>query len=245
VKDNFSDNAADYATYRPQYPPELYEFIYDHVPATRAAWDCGTGNGQIALELAKHFDRVYATDISAAQIAHAQQKENISYSVQPAEQTDFPDGIFDLITTGQAIHWFDFDRFYATVKRTAGKGALLCVTGYGNLILPPGLQEIVVNFYERVTGPYWDVERRYIDEDYKSIPFPFRELEAPQLVNKLQWNRAQLTGYISTWSGLRHFIKQKGYNPLEELSSQLDAAWPTSDHIAAQFPILLRAGYVA
>lgn len=35
------------------------------------SWDCGTGNGQVACELAKIFENVFATDISQAQIDNA------------------------------------------------------------------------------------------------------------------------------------------------------------------------------
>lgn len=64
MKDNFSKQSAGYARYRPVYPQELYDFILNNVKSKQVAWDCGTGNGQAAKELAKVFDRVYATDIS-------------------------------------------------------------------------------------------------------------------------------------------------------------------------------------
>lgn len=119
MKDNFSKQAAGYAKYRPVYPPELYDFILANAPRKQAAWDCGTGNGQAANELAKTFDKVYATDISQKQIEKAVQQSNIFYSVQPAEQTNFPGNSFDLITVAQALHWFKFDDFYTELKRVA------------------------------------------------------------------------------------------------------------------------------
>jgi hypothetical protein len=45
-KDLFSENAADYSAYRPDYPDQLFEFIFSHVKDFDTAWDCGTGNGQ-------------------------------------------------------------------------------------------------------------------------------------------------------------------------------------------------------
>jgi hypothetical protein len=67
-KDNFSDRSELYAKYRPTYPPELYSFLISNVDRREQAWDCGTGNGQVARELSKYFDKVYATDISEQQI---------------------------------------------------------------------------------------------------------------------------------------------------------------------------------
>ena len=94
MKDNFSKQAAGYAKYRPVYPQQLYDFIFRHIVNKQTAWDCATGNGQAAKELAYVFDKVYATDISQKQIDNAVQQANIIYSVQPAEHTNFPDDFF-------------------------------------------------------------------------------------------------------------------------------------------------------
>ena len=67
-KDHFSTQAADYAKYRPHYPPALFEYLASIAPAKKVAWDCGTGNGQAALGLALHFEMVIATDPSEKQI---------------------------------------------------------------------------------------------------------------------------------------------------------------------------------
>jgi len=71
MKDNFSKQAATYAKFRPSYPTALYDFIFQHTPRFESAWDCGTGNGQVAQALATRFTRVYASDISAGQLAQA------------------------------------------------------------------------------------------------------------------------------------------------------------------------------
>ena len=109
MKDNFSRQSDLYAKYRPTYPQELYDFILSKVENRNAVWDCGTGNGQTARELAKYFEKVFATDISEKQIDKADQATNIFYSVQPAEQTNFADNSFDLVTVSQALHWFNFE----------------------------------------------------------------------------------------------------------------------------------------
>ena len=64
MKDNFSKQANLYAKFRPEYPSELYDFILQHIDNKGIAWDCATGNGQAAKVLAKHFETVFATDIS-------------------------------------------------------------------------------------------------------------------------------------------------------------------------------------
>ncbi|HLO99594.1 MAG TPA: methyltransferase domain-containing protein, partial [Fimbriimonas sp.] len=101
-KDLFSEQSALYAQARPRYPKEVFEFISAQAPSQECAWDCGTGNGQAAVSLAKHFQSVYASDPSSEQIANAIPDTNVRYSIQPAEQTDFPDGIFAAVCVAQA-----------------------------------------------------------------------------------------------------------------------------------------------
>src|SRR5690242_19895006 len=98
MKDNFSNQAGLYAKYRPTYPAKLFEFILLQVQQRERALDCATGNGQTAMELALHFKEVMATDISEKQLLNATRLSNITYSVQPAERTDFADNSFDLVT---------------------------------------------------------------------------------------------------------------------------------------------------
>lgn len=105
MKDNFSARSADYAQFRPVYPPQLFDFLFENCQNFDCAWDCATGNGQIATVLAERFAQVEATDISENQLKNALLKPNIRYRLGRAEATDFSDHSFDLVTVGQAAHW--------------------------------------------------------------------------------------------------------------------------------------------
>lgn len=240
MKDNFSSQSDKYAKFRPHYPVAFFEYLNTIIPNTKNAWDCGTGNGQIAFALSSIFDNVFATDISQSQIDNASQAKNIQYSVQPAEKTDFDNHFFDLIVVAQAIHWFDFDKFYAEVNRTAKKDATLCIVGYGNVKVSPKIDAIVTEFYTNIIGPYWDKERRYIDENYNTIPFPFEEIETPYFENIHQWSLNHFIGYINTWSAVKHYIKENKYNPVERLEINLKAHWKENEIKKVTFPVLLR-----
>lgn len=244
MKDNFSTQSDKYAKYRPTYPFELFNFLYKNINNKVNAWDCGTGNGQVAFELAKKFSHVFATDISQSQIANASKAPNISYSVQPAEKTNFDNQLFDLIVVAQAIHWFDFDKFYAEVKRIAKPNALLCVVGYGVLKISPEIDKLINDFYNNTIGKYWDNERKYIDEHYKTIPFPFKEIETPSFSNTQFWTQDHLIGYLNTWSAVKHFIAQNNYNPVEQLEKKIAVLWGIDTEKEVQFPLILRVGYV-
>ena len=244
MKDNSSVQAKQYAKYRPTYPASLYDFILSHVPVKEKAWDCATGNGQVAGVLSKHFDSVYATDISAAQINNAIVADNIFYKVEPAEETTFQDNSFDLITVGQAIHWFDFDKFYNEATRTLKTGGIVVLLGYDLLRLTPALNKVICTFYNYILGIYWDKERKYIDEQYKTLPFPFAEVNAPSFTISYEWEFDELTGFFNTWSAVQHFIRINNYNPLDLVIDDFKEAWgPNKTHVV-NFPLILRMGQV-
>jgi len=237
MKDNFSDQSKAYAQFRPRYPAELFEWLFTLVNKKDTAWDCGTGNGQVAGVLADHFTNVFATDISQQQLNEAVQQKNIHYSVQPAEKTSFTDDQFDLITIAQAIHWFQFDTFYTEAKRTLQPDGIIAAIGYGPVQTEISLQEIITRFYTKIIGPYWDAERHYIDEGLQTIPFPFEEIKTPQFTMVYEWSFEQLIGYIGTWSAVKHYAKQNQSDPVLLIKDQLQSAWGNQTHHSFTFPI--------
>src|SRR5205085_3574181 len=71
-KDHFSRQAAEYAKFRPRYPKELFRWLGSVAPSNQLAWDCATGSGQAAVELAEMFECVIGTDASEKQIGNAE-----------------------------------------------------------------------------------------------------------------------------------------------------------------------------
>jgi ubiquinone/menaquinone biosynthesis C-methylase UbiE len=242
MKDLFSRQSNHYARYRPRYPQELYDFVLGSVSGRRVAWDCATGNGQVATELARYFAQVEATDLSARQLAEAPALPNVRYRVSPAETTPFPDAQFDLVTVGQALHWFDFERFYAEVRRILRPGGVLAAWGYELLTVSPEIDELVNVFYRKTVGPYWAPERRYLEERYRTIPFPFDEVPAPEFTMEKTWTLDDLLGYFGTWSSVVGFKDAQGFDPVPDLGEQFRAHWPEGGPKRVTFPVFLRLG---
>lgn len=240
MKDLFSTNSQLYQQARPSYPQIVIQEILKYVPEQQFVWDCGAGSGQFTQLLAPYFDHVVATDISEQQLQHAPYFENVSYQIQPSEKTSFSAQSFDLITVAQAIHWFDFDAFYQEVTRTLKPNGILAVIGYGLIHVEHHLinQKLHELYFDTLHG-YWDAERHYIDEEYRTIPFPFEEIETPELKMEYQWSSAQLLKYLSTWSAVKHYIDKNQINPLHDLAEAL-----STEHelLNIEFPIFLRLG---
>lgn len=242
MKDRFSEHAGQYAAFRPHYPQEFFNFIFSQITHFDLAWDAGTGNGQAAVALASRFRKVVATDISAKQLENASKAENISYKVS-GEATTLPDHTVDLITVAQAIHWFDRDKFYGECRRVGKSGAIVAVWGYGLLRNNDVIDPIVDNFYRNVVGPYWDPERKLIDQELKTIAFPFEEIASPPFVMSYAWTLDEFRGYVGTWSAVHNHIKENGSDPVPELIAELEPSWGRGQRTVA-FPLFLRLGKV-
>jgi ubiquinone/menaquinone biosynthesis C-methylase UbiE len=219
----------------------MVDFILSFVANKQSALDIATGNGQLAKELSHHFNIVYATDISEKQLDNAEKADNIIYKKEQAEQTSFEDSIFDLVTVAQAVHWFDFDKFHNEMYRIMKPEGLIALIGYGLFATNEETDKIINYLYKDIIGPYWDPERKYIDDNYTTLPFPYKEIPAKHFKSELTWSFEQLAGYLETWSAVQHYKDKKGENPLDIVRKDLRSSWEKSDQ-KITFPFLLRLG---
>ena len=241
--DRFSGHANLYAQYRIDYPAELYDFVLSFTQNRQMAWDCATGNGQVAGALSSFFSQVDATDISETQLILAVQKPNIRYQTSSAEQSLFANQTFDLITVAQALHWFDVVAFHQEVRRVAKPGGVLAEWGYGLVKLGPDLDGIMLAFYRNRIGPYWDPQRKHIDDGYASLPFPFANVQQKSFTALRNWTLDRFLNYLRTWSAVRQYLYENEHDPVTELGEELKPIWGDSER-AVVFPIFLRVGIV-
>ncbi len=224
--DHFSAFASKYADFRPHYPAPLFDYLATLSPNASLVWDCAAGNGQATIDLVTRFGRIVATDASKEQIASAIPHPNIDYRVAPAEESGLESNSVELITVAQALHWFNLDRFYAEADRVLKPGGVLAAFAYGiNTVEGDKINQLVWEYYSEIVGPYWPPERKLVEEGYRTIPFPFTELQPPLFRMEACWTLEQLLGYFSTWSATNRYIKAKGTNPIEPLAAALGAAW--------------------
>jgi SAM-dependent methyltransferase len=242
-EDHFSGHSDQYAQSRPHYPEEIYTYLASIAPAPSLAWDCGTGNGQAAIGLAKHFDKVYATDASAEQISRAQAHENVEYHVEPAEHISLNDSSVDLVTVAVAIHWFNFDEFYREVKRVLRPAGILAAWTYSLTEITPKIDPLVNRYYSEILKGYWPERIHYLEERYETLPFPFEEMIPPRFVMEVDWSLIQFSGFLDSWSATQRYKAQNGSHPLEIIWPQLLAAWgDENDQRLIRWPLHFRIG---
>lgn len=242
-EDHFSGHSEKYAQSRPRYPDEIYAYLASIAPACSFAWDCGTGSGQAAIGLAKHFDNVYATDASPEQISHAYPHEKVKYHAEPAEHVSLRDSCVDLVTVAVAIHWFNFDEFYREVKRVLKPKGILAAWTYSFTEISPEIDVLIRQYYAEILNGYWPERIHYLEEKYETLPFPFEEITPPSFTMEIHWNLIQLAGFLDSWSATQRYKSQKGQHPLALIWEKLLAAWGDEKQTRlVRWPLYFRIG---
>jgi SAM-dependent methyltransferase len=240
--DHFGDVSASYASARPGYPAALFDWLAQLAPRRRLAWDCACGSGQASRPLAGRFDRVIATDASLALVARSMGAPRLGLVAAEAGAAPIVGGAVDLITVGQALHWFAGEPFWAEVRRVAAPGALLAAWTYALPILGGELEAAMLRFYSGPLGAWWPAERRLVMEGYRSLELPFCELPAPRFEMVADWDLARFLAFLRSWSATARFVRAEGYDPVAGVEDELASLWgPPGEIRRVAWPLTVRA----
>jgi SAM-dependent methyltransferase len=243
--DHFSKLAAGYAAFRPSYPAELFDLLASLAPSRRCAWDVGAGSGQATVALAERFERVVATDLSAEQLRRAPRRPNVEWHVAPAEEAPMiGSSSVDLVTVAQALHWFDHSRFYAEVRRVAVPNGVIAAWTYAAARMEGDVGAVIHRYMYQDVGAYWPPERRYVDTEYRDIPFPFERLPTPALSLENEWTLDQVAGYLRTMSATGRYVESRGVDPVAPVEAELRQLWGPSATRRIRWPLIVLVGRV-
>lgn len=243
-EDHFSGHADAYVQHRPRYPEALFTWLASVIRGRELAWDAGTGNGQVAVALTEHVDRVVATDASADQLAHAEAHARVEYRNEPSDRVSLSDGSVDLVTAGAAAHWFDLDSFYGEVRRVAKRGAVIALFSYGPRDIAEAIGPAVRRFHEEVLRDFWSERIQYVHDRYATLPFPFEPIAAPALEMRAEWNLQEVLAFLETWSAAQRYFEERGTRATDEIAAELTAAWgDPARRREIRYPLFIRVGW--
>jgi len=239
---DFSSVSEAYASSRPGYPRELFEWLAFTVTTRGTAWDAATGSGQAARGLADHFDRVIATDVSGNQVRFARRHPRIEYRVAPAEASGLPPGSVDLVAVAAAIHWFDLPRFHGEARRVLRRGGVVAAWTYHVAHVEAPLDEVLWPFYRDVVASYFAPGARLVDDRYRGIVLPGEPLTAPSFRVSVRWRARDVLRFVRTWSGVQSFIEATGRDPVADLEGAVEKAMGGGERVREiRWPLYLLA----
>jgi SAM-dependent methyltransferase len=122
-RQRFTNRVDLYARYRPGYPPAILDLLREECGLTPESViaDIGSGTGLLTHLVLTEGCLVYGVEPNAA-MRDAGEKFLEKYPrfrtvAGSAERTTLPNSCADLITSGQAFHWFDVPRARAEFER--------------------------------------------------------------------------------------------------------------------------------
>jgi SAM-dependent methyltransferase len=243
--DHFSSVSAAYSAFRPRYPTALIDYFASLAPRRRIAWDCGAGSGQATADIARRFEFVVGTDLSAGQLARATKGPGIGWAACAAERASIRSCTIDAIAVAQALHWFANDAFYGEVGRVAsGPDAPIVAWTYAAPRMEGEVGKVLRRFIFEDIREYWPPERKYVDAEYQTIPFPFERIDAPALSLENDWTLPQIAGYMRSMSATARFIKANGTDPVVAVGDELSAIWRDGAPRRIVWPVIVLAGRV-
>lgn len=217
----FEGLASDYDRFRPSYSPKAIDWLTLLRP--RHIADIASGTGILTHQLRSRFPDSLIVGIEPARDmlrTASGAPSGIHWLGGKAETLPLAGGAFDLVTVGQAAHWFDRDLFHAECSRILRPGGTLALLN-NNRIRDTAISEAYETVLEGVSPGY---RRTYRDHDRAG------ELAALPCVRTIRhrrfawsWNRSmdEFLGYVRSTS---HFRAARAHHDRELILTTIERA---------------------
>jgi SAM-dependent methyltransferase len=206
--ERFSSRVANYIKYRPGYPPAIVDLLIAECGLTPQSViaDIGSGTGKLTELFLANGYKVFGVEPNAAMreagedlLRNFPRFESVNGS---AEGTTLPANSVDIVTAGQAFHWFD--PYRAKVECT-------------RILKPAGWAVLVWNDRQLETTPFLTDYELFLQEfgtDYNEIrndksDAPIQAFFSPDKINCRSFPNHQLFDY----DGLRGRVLSSSYIP--------------------------------
>ncbi|MCH6256619.1 class I SAM-dependent methyltransferase [Puniceicoccaceae bacterium K14] len=237
-QDHFSSIAENYAKGRISYPKELYELLVSLCNESELAWDCATGSGQAAKDLAKYFRSVIATDISESQLSKRQKNSTIEFRKAPAEASEIRSNSVDLVTVAQAIHWFDLEPFWNELQRVSKPNGVFAFWGYQWPQVSQSIDGLLNELKLRISS-YWPQRSKALHNGYAGLHAPFQKIASPKITISEQWSLNSYFNHINSWSAVRYLLEDTGTDILDDCRGDFEKIWK-NDTLRVSWPLILK-----
>ena len=172
----FDTVASTYEKFRPGYPEELYQMVFDYVALNESchAIEVGIGGGQATLPILKTGCNLTAVEygVEFSKLCKEKFKEYRNFDVitNKFEDTNFSDDTYDLIYSASAFHWVPESIGYTKVfsmLKSGGAFARFANHPYrakGNLPLSEEIDRIYGEYYYKFYNKKQEVPTEYTQE---------------------------------------------------------------------------------
>ena len=181
-KKRFSSRVENYIKYRPSYPLQIIDYLKEKncLADNTVIADIGSGTGILAKLFLDNGNQVYGVEPNK-DMREAAEKTLLEYQKftsldGSAESTGLEENSVELITAGQAFHWFDVEESKREFKRilnsdgnvaliwnNRGKSGAEFNSSYENFILKYGIDYKEVRKNERNVDLFFNYQKETFD----------------------------------------------------------------------------------
>lgn len=195
--------------YRPTYPASVFDLLAELViDSPRHVLDAGCGTGLLARHLVERVDRVDAVDISERMIEQGKRlpqgdDPSLTWSVGRIEEVPLHPP-YALITTGDSLHWMDWEVVLPRFARFLTPHGSLAILGV-NQLPPPWSTDLSL------------ICQRYTTVPDKQVSYDFiKVIENGGLFQSVERRRTEPVGftqsledYIESFHGRASFSRDR------------------------------------
>lgn len=211
--ERFSTRVEAYREHRPRYPREIVDLLrreYGLTPEWVIA-DVAAGTGLLAEIFLENGNQVIAVEPNAPMRAACAELEaeypKLKCVDGTAEATGLVDGEADLVTVGQAMHWFDLEKTRAEFVRILKPGGWCAVVYNHRRMGGDGFHDGYERLLVEYGGDYRAVQSRHMTQDKLAGFFAPQEMQCATLPNRQDLTLEGLEGRVLSSS----YMPQEGH----------------------------------
>jgi SAM-dependent methyltransferase len=190
----FSSRVENYIRYRPGYPSGVMEMLTSECGLTdkSSVADIGSGTGILSELFLKNANRVFGVEPNRVMREAGERLlknyANFTSVDGTAEATTLPDRSVDLITAGQAFHWFDRERARPEFARILKPDGWVVIIWNDRQTETSAFLREYEQLLQKCGTDYAAVDHRNVDAAalaafFAPRPFTFREFANQQVLD--------------------------------------------------------------
>lgn len=248
--ERFSDRVADYLQYRPRYPEALIPLLAERcgLAPDHAIADVGSGTGFLAELFLRHGNTVHAVEPNEPMRAAAEQCyghfPNFVSVDGAAEASGLPERSVDLVTAGQAFHWFDAAAARTEFARMLRPGGWTVLVWNERRVEERGFPVDYEALLHRHGTDYAAVDHRNVDGNKLRAFFAGGHVELAVLENAQMLDRDGLAGRLRSCSYVPA-PGEPGFAPMMDALNALFDQYQNGGHVTIVYDTKVYMGQFA
>jgi SAM-dependent methyltransferase len=169
--ERFGNRVKYYLKYRPHYPEEIVSFLSKEIHLNRESViaDIGSGTGFLSEIFLKNNNVVFGIEpneeMRLAGEEYLKQYSTFKSINGTAEKTTLEDSCADVITVGQAFHWFDHDKCKKEFSRILRNNKFIVIVYNERSITASKFMAEYEELLRKFAADYGGSTNRYFPED--------------------------------------------------------------------------------